>query len=114
MAYHYFPLNGRLFYFSFIIISLTVAITPYCLGADPVSWWKLDETSGTAAIDSSGNGHNGTLKNTSGLEWKPADGISNGCIYFNNINTYSAITVPSTGMTATAGTIMLWGKLSDT
>src|SRR6185503_13098498 len=26
-----------------------------------VGWWKLDETEGTLASDSSGNGHNGTL-----------------------------------------------------
>lgn len=27
---------------------------------DPVAWWKLDETSGTSAADSSGNGYSGT------------------------------------------------------
>ncbi len=29
--------------------------------AELVGWWKLDETSGTIASDSSGNGHHGTL-----------------------------------------------------
>lgn len=79
-----------------------------------VSRWKLDETVGSAnAIDSSGNGHTGTLRIAAGLSWEPSGGFIGGCIYFNNTNTNSGITVPSTGMTATAGTIMLWGKLSD-
>lgn len=30
------------------------------LADSPVGYWKLDETSGTTAVDSSGNGHNGT------------------------------------------------------
>lgn len=30
----------------------------------PVAWWRLDETTGAVAADSSGNGHNGTLVGT--------------------------------------------------
>jgi len=33
--------------------------------------WKLDETSGVLAADSSGYGNNGTLQNTSGSGWVP-------------------------------------------
>jgi hypothetical protein len=33
-------------------------------GADLVSWWKFDESSGKTAIDSSGNGHDGILNGT--------------------------------------------------
>ena len=31
------------------------------LADSPVGYWKLNETSGTTAYDSSGNGNNGTL-----------------------------------------------------
>ncbi len=34
-----------------------------------VAWWKLDETSGLIAADSSGNGNDGTLTNMFGDEW---------------------------------------------
>lgn len=34
------------------------------LAQSPVGYWKLDETSGTTAIDSSGNGRNGTYAGT--------------------------------------------------
>ena len=41
-----------------------------------VGWWKLDETSGLTAADSSGSSNDGTLGNMTGNEWTtgPADG----------------------------------------
>ena len=45
-----------------IIISIVaglLAFTP-CVFADLIGHWKLNETSGTTAADSSGLGHNGT------------------------------------------------------
>lgn len=38
-------------------------LTEEILADSPVGYWKLDETSGTTAADSSGNGHNGTYTN---------------------------------------------------
>ena len=36
-----------------------------------VAWWKFDETNGTVAYDSSGNGNDGNLTNGSALDrWK--------------------------------------------
>jgi len=52
--------------------------------ADPnlVGWWKLDETSGMTAADSSGNGNNGTLSGSLfGDEW--AAGIDGGALGLN-------------------------------
>ena len=34
----------------------------------PIGWWKLDESSGTIAYDSSGNDYNGTVV---GAAWEP-------------------------------------------
>ena len=45
-------------------------------GADMVGWWKLDETSGTVASDSSGYGNNGTLQGDT--QW--VDGAIGGAI----------------------------------
>jgi hypothetical protein len=44
------------------------------LTSDLVGWWKLDETSGTVAADSSGNGRNGTVSGTAG--WNAGDGFT--------------------------------------
>jgi hypothetical protein len=44
-------------------------------------WWKLDETNGTVAADSSGSGHNGTV--SGGAAWQPTGGHSDGAISLN-------------------------------
>jgi hypothetical protein len=44
------------------------------LSTDLVAWWKLDETSGTVAADSSGNGRNGTVTGTA--SWNGGDGFT--------------------------------------
>jgi len=41
-----------------LVLGLTLTSTA---SAELVAWWKLDETSGTIASDSSGNGYDGTL-----------------------------------------------------
>ena len=43
-----------------------------------VGWWKLDETDGNAAADSSGNGYNGSLQGNP--VWKPQGGKIGGAI----------------------------------
>ena len=50
--------------------------------ADPhlVGWWKLDDGSGTTAIDSSGNGFDIPLHNTRNTTWE--DGVLGGALHF--------------------------------
>jgi hypothetical protein len=52
--------------------------------SDYVGYWDLDETNGTVASDSSGNGNNGTVN---GAAWNP-QGELNGCLSFNGVNNY--------------------------
>jgi len=53
---------------SICLVSMVLVLSLTCtsLGqpVDPalVGWWKLDETSGNTALDSSGNGRDGTLQ----------------------------------------------------
>ncbi len=58
----------------------------YSSGCDPnlVGWWKLDETSGTTAEDSSGNSNDGTLTNMLGNEW--TTGQISGALTFDGTN----------------------------
>jgi len=50
------------FLISFIFV-LGLVLTNWAEGADPdlIGWWKLDDGSGTTAVDSSGNDNDGTL-----------------------------------------------------
>ena len=67
-----------------------------------VANWKLDETSGTVVVDSTGNGHNGTL--VSGT-WMPTSGQTGGAIDFNAGN--DEITLPSSAFDTISSEITL-------
>jgi hypothetical protein len=75
----------------------------------PIAHWKLDETTGSTAIDSAG-GHNGTLIN--GFSWDT--GVIDGGLSFDGVNDY--INVPhDTNLTFTGGlTFTAWGNTLDT
>ena len=49
-----------------------------------IAWWKLDNGSGNIAVDSSGNGHNGTLMGDT--SW--VDGIDGGALAFDGDGDY--------------------------
>jgi hypothetical protein len=51
-----------------------------------VGWWKLDETSGTSAKDSSDNDNNGTL--VGGPQWQPSGGKLGGALKFDGVDDY--------------------------
>jgi len=56
-------MSKKLFILTSLVLVLGPTLTNVAKGVDPslVGWWKLDETSGTIAYDSSGNGNHGTL-----------------------------------------------------
>lgn len=75
----------RFIYVACFALVLDLVLTNATNAVDPnlVGWWKFDETSGTTAYDSSGNGYNGTLGGNpqwvagyreSALQFNPADG----------------------------------------
>ncbi len=70
---------------SFVLL-LGLVITSAAKGADPdlLLWYKFDETSGTIAHDSSGNGHDGTLNGDP--KWVP--GQINGALDFGGDGDY--------------------------
>ena len=63
---------------------------PLTVPAVGVGYWPLDATSGTSAMDLSGNGNNGVVN---GATWN-ANGRVNGCLSFNGVNNYVQITNP--------------------
>jgi len=57
---------------------------------DAIAWWKFNETSGTTAADSTGNGHTGTLHGCSWLAGKYGN-----CVNMNGVDDY--VSVPAIG-----------------
>ena len=76
--------------------------------SDLLAWWKFNETSGTVAADSSGNGKHGTL--TNGPAWAP--GLFGGGINIPAVNNES-VTLPA-GIVSGLGdfTISGWVKIN--
>ena len=50
----------KLTHLTCFVVVLSLAFT-VPVNAELVAWWRLDDGSGTIAVDSSGNGHDGTL-----------------------------------------------------
>jgi hypothetical protein len=57
---------------------------------DLIGHWKLDETSGTTAADSSDNGNDGTLENMAGDEW--TTGVLSGALQLDGNNDHIEVT----------------------
>jgi hypothetical protein len=73
-------------------------------GTGPVGHWKLDETSGTSASDSSGNNITGTL--TNGPVW--ATGKIGNALQFDGSNDYVALGTPAALQITGAMTLSAW------
>lgn len=90
------------------IVGAGVGVVAVVLSGVPASaalvgYWKLDETTGTTASDSSGNGRNGTLMD--GPTWD-ADGVLDGAIGLDGLN--DRIHVPyHVDLTYTGGNLTL-------
>jgi len=78
-----------------------------------VGWWKLDDSSGTTAADSSSFGNTGTLTNMAGSEW--AGGVLSGALEFDGTNDYVDIANPAAANFNISGAISItaWVKLLD-
>ncbi len=84
-------------------------------GSSPVGWWKLNDGSGTSAVDSSGNGFTGTLSGADVLPTWGAGPNSEGAVVFDsaNNNGYIDCGSSSTLKLTSTGTVMSWIKYSN-
>ena len=78
----------------------------------PAGWWKLDDTSGTSAVDSTTNANNGTYVGTPTLSASGAAGGTGTAVTFNGSTQY--VTIPHTSATDFADifSIEAWVKLA--
>jgi len=68
------------------------AYAAWDLSVVPLAHWKLDESSGTVAADSSGNGNNGTVLGNP--VWRPAGGWLAGALEFDGRGDYIRVERP--------------------
>jgi hypothetical protein len=84
-----------------------IAVTS-AAGTGLVALWKLDETSGTTAADSSGNALKGTLGNYPASGW--TTGKIAGALNFNGISNVVSVGSPAALINLTRYTIAAWIK----
>jgi hypothetical protein len=84
------------------------------LGDSPLLYWRLGETSGTTAVDSSTNGRNGAYQNS------PTLGVtglvrtdSDKAVQFDGVNEYASI-ASAAWMNVSAFSVEAWVKTTDT
>jgi hypothetical protein len=95
-----------IYLFSFVLV-LGLVLTS-AAKADLIGWWKLDETSGLTAADSSAFGNDGTLPNMAGNEW--TNGIVDGALEFDGTNDYVSVPNSSSLQLTSALTMAGWIK----
>lgn len=88
-----------------ILTILVLVLASVANATDPnlVGWWKLDETSGTIAADSSGKGHNGTVVGSP--KW--IAGHIGGALRFNG-NGYVSLPIGSVISSLAESTFAIW------
>ncbi|MBP7050270.1 MAG: discoidin domain-containing protein [Phycisphaerae bacterium] len=101
-------------YLTTTVLALGLASTSLADGLDPnlIGWWRFDEGTGTTAADSGVNGLDGALVN--GPVWR-ADGLRNGCLFFDGYDDYVQVAQdvrlnPGTG----SFTVVLWANVDAT
>jgi len=75
---------------------------------NPCNYWALDEDAGSLAHDSISSANHGTVI---GAVWAPTEGKFDGAVRFGQTEG-DRIEVPTTKLSASQGTVSLWGRLA--
>jgi hypothetical protein len=102
----------RSLYLTFFALMFGLLISPsHTYGQEGlIGYWKFDESSGTTAIDLAGGDNNGTLANAA--QWQPGAGRTGGAVLYDSAENTGRVEIPTTGMSASEGTIMVWANLA--
>jgi hypothetical protein len=103
-------MSKRLMYLMSIVLVFGVVFTSVANAADPnlVGWWKLDDGSGTIAVDSSGNGHDGTLNGNP--TW--VAGLHEGALEFGGQPDYVSVPYSAQLHPEDGFTLSLWANVA--
>jgi hypothetical protein len=96
----------KLFFLASFVLMLALTLSSPA-SAELVAWWRFDDGSGTTAMDSSGNGNDGTLSGNP--QW--VGGQLGGALDFSGTN--SRVTAPHIPLDNRSFTIALWVNLGQ-
>ncbi|MFB0553528.1 MAG: LamG domain-containing protein [Phycisphaerae bacterium] len=103
-------MSKKLIYFTSFVLVLSMGCSLAQGQEGLIGYWKFDESSGTIAADSTGGDNDGALIGDQ-LRWTA--GWSAGALSFPGEPIDARVEFPTTGMSATAGTVAMWGYLFD-
>ena len=95
-----------MWFVAFLVLGPSLAVKAT---SGPVGWWMLDEKTGTAAADSSGNKNNGTLNG--GATWTA--GKIGGAVQGNGVDGYVSLPIGSIISKLTSTTVAIWANYSQ-
>jgi hypothetical protein len=96
----------------FVLMSGLLVVPSHTFGQQGrIGYWKFDESSGTTAIDLAGGDNNGTLANAA--QWQPGAGRTGGAVLYDSVEDTGRVEIPTTGMSVSEGTMMVWAKLAE-
>jgi len=96
---------------SIVVLVLSIGPLTSRTRAELIGYWKFDETAGMVAADSAGGDDDGTLTSD---EYAWVDGRSGGALeYLVMEETDAAVEIPTANMSVAAGTVAMWGYLTD-
>jgi len=101
----------KLIYLVSFVLVLCMGLSPAHVQADLVGYWRLDESSGTIAADMAGGDNDGTLSGD--VEWRPSEGRAGGALFYSSEDNTARVEIPTTGMSVSEGTMMIWGNLAE-
>jgi len=101
-----------------VVLEKSSDVTPVVGSDNLVGWWKLDETSGTTAYDSSGRNHHGALNGGFTFSGNSENGVSGkfrGAVHFDGTDDYINVgDVSDLSFPNNTFTISCWFKADDT
>jgi len=100
--------------FAIVLLLSLVAMPTAVFGDSLVAHWKLDESSGTTAADSSGNGNPGTLYNWDGGDVSWLGGKIGNALNFDGVDSYVQVDDdPAISFGTGSFTLSLWIKTDN-
>ena len=90
----------------FTVAILAIYLIANATNADLVGYWRLDEQSGKAATDLSGNGNNGILNGDA--TWQSSSDLVDNALYLDGNNDY--VSLPAPNLNTNTMTISAWIK----
>ncbi len=92
---------------------LSAQFSAAVLANNPVGYWQLDETSGTTAVDASGNGLTGTYHGTPSFAQIGALAPTDSAVAFSSASSFMSAALPSSLLGSGAKTVALWVNPSN-